>query len=309
MASVVETSKPGASAEVIRTYYDRSPEFFRLFLGDPIVYSGAFWDDDDPSDTLEQAQARKIDFHMRCARATGVGRLLDIGCGWGTLLRRAVATHGVQHATGLTLSPIQKRWIDSFGESRIDIRLDHWWDHRPAEPYDAIITIEALEHFAQEGYSEELRLESYRHFFARCHQWLKPGGFLSLQDLCWGIAHRGLHPRVAEMWLETDMPRLAELVRASEMLFEVVSVQQNREHYARTCRVWLERLRGARAEAVALAGEDATQHFEDNLELWARGFELGSVEIPRVVFRRSDKPVSTFLAQRQIARTWPPAAV
>src|SRR5579872_6969858 len=85
----------GASAEAIRHHYDVGTEFFRTWLGDELVYSAARWSDplgEGPLlSSLERAQIAKLDFHLRAVRA-GTGKsLLDIGFGWGALMRRALS--------------------------------------------------------------------------------------------------------------------------------------------------------------------------------------------------------------------------
>src|SRR5690348_13494635 len=101
---------PGADAAAIRHQYDRGNDFFAMWLDENMVYSCALYDSslDEP---LEAAQLRKVDFHLESARAAGVGRLLDVGCGWGFLMNRAIDTYGVRSATGLTLSEAQRDWI------------------------------------------------------------------------------------------------------------------------------------------------------------------------------------------------------
>lgn len=101
MTASTVTSGPGASAEAIQAHYDISNEFFRLWLDPTLSYSAALWED---GDTLEEAQLRKIDFHLESAQARGAHNLLDVGCGWGSLLRRSLEHWGVHRAVGLCLS-------------------------------------------------------------------------------------------------------------------------------------------------------------------------------------------------------------
>ena len=96
----------GASPEAIRFHYDVGTEFFRTWLGDELVYSAGRWQEpltgERIATTLEEAQVAKLDFHLGAVNA-GVGRtLLDIGCGWGALMRRAIARYGAKEASGIT---------------------------------------------------------------------------------------------------------------------------------------------------------------------------------------------------------------
>src|SRR5262249_10177080 len=147
------------------------------------TYSGAMWSDNDD---LEGAQIRKLDYHVQQARAKGCSRVLDVGCGWGSLLRRLAQQHAVDHAVGLTLSQEQARWIDTWNAPGIEVRVENWADHEPTEPYDAIISIGALEHFARVDVPVAQKVENYRRFFERCHRWLNPGAYLSVQAIAYG---------------------------------------------------------------------------------------------------------------------------
>ena len=95
---------PGASAEAIRNHYDFGDDFFGLWLGPERVYSAALFEADDD---LDAAQVRKLDHHIAAAGAAGKARVLDVGCGWGAMLRRLDQHAGVKHAVGLTLSTSQ----------------------------------------------------------------------------------------------------------------------------------------------------------------------------------------------------------
>src|ERR1700688_4436191 len=94
----------GASRAAIALHYDTSNDFFRLWLDESMCYSSACWREDNAEEELEVAQQRQLDRHIRQARASGAERVLDVGCGWGGVLRRLIDAHGVRQAVGLTLS-------------------------------------------------------------------------------------------------------------------------------------------------------------------------------------------------------------
>src|SRR5665213_541122 len=107
-ASSASDVQPGASREAIQAHYDVSEDFFRLWLGPEMVYSAALFED---GDDLATAQMRKLDHHIDAAGARGAARVLDVGCGWGAMLRRLVKTADVKEAVGLTLSASQAAWV------------------------------------------------------------------------------------------------------------------------------------------------------------------------------------------------------
>jgi len=282
-------ANPGASAQAIQFHYDIGNSFYNLWLDRSLTYSCALW---DGHDTLEAAQMAKIDHHIEKSGARGQRRVLDIGCGWGATLHRLVQTAGVVQATGLTLATQQSAYIAQQEWPGVDVRVESWSDHSPAMPYDAIISVGAFEHFAKLDQSPEEKIEGYRGFFRRCHEWLPPGGCLSLQTMSYENSSReDFSPFFAsQIFPESDLPRLSEIAGASEHLFEIVSLRNDRHHYARTSLEWRRRLLQRRAEAVALVGAEAVARYDKYLHLWAIGFHTGTMGLLRLQLRKLETP-------------------
>ena len=289
---MTEAMPTGASAAAIQSHYDLSNAFYDLWLDRTRTYSCALWYGDE---TLEEAQINKFDWHLAQAGAAGAKRLLDVGCGWGSVLRRAIESHGVESAVGLTLSEAQRQAIAAAPIAGAEIRLESWADHEPAEPYDAIISIGAFEHFARLDQSQEEKLAGYRDFFAFCHRSLKPGGQLSLQTITYQNSDRSDFSNffATEIFPESDLPHLEEIITAARGLFEVQVLRNDRSHYARTSRIWLSNLRANRAAAVELVGGAKVATYEKYLALLAVGFHQGSMNLARIGFGRTDT-VSAF---------------
>jgi cyclopropane-fatty-acyl-phospholipid synthase len=289
----MKASELGASKRAIGHHYDAGNDFYATWLDGTMTYSGALYDPDDPSEPLESAQIRKNDFHVQQAHAAGASSVLDVGCGWGSLLDRLVGVHGVEHAVGLTLSEAQAGWIGKHADPRVEVRVEGWADHQPDSPYDAVISIGAIEHFAKPEISIAEKIEAYRSFFERCHEWLKPGGWISLQGIGYGNLKREDFAGsfvARDIFPESEFIRLAEIAEASERRFEITSVLQDRKDYERTCAIWLDNLRRNRAAAVAVGGEDLVERYERYLELCVRGWELGATNLFRIAMRRIDHP-------------------
>jgi cyclopropane-fatty-acyl-phospholipid synthase len=292
-----EPAKRGGSPEAIQAHYDVGDHFYRLWLDPTLSYSCALWGADEPDDQLEAAQRRKIEYHTEQARARGAARVLDVGCGWGAVLKHLVDEAGVDRATGLTLSRRQANWVSTWRHPRLDVRLESWADHAPLGPYDAIISIGAFEHFARPEWSGEDKVSAYRSFFARCHSWLRPGGYLSLQTIAYGNAnaqavkempeHRFL---LQEVFPEAELPTLTNLVQSCDGLFEWVMLRNDREDYERTCRVWGQRLVARKAEATAVAGGATVARYVRYLKMSSVLFHYGRIGLLRLTLRRLDEP-------------------
>lgn len=279
-------SERGASAESIQHHYDVSDTFYSLWLDESMTYSCGLWQNDD--DCLSAAQTRKIDYLVSLSGAGGRERVLDIGCGWGSVMQRLVAEHGVEHVTGLTLSAAQARRIEDLRDPRLEVRVQDWADFVPDAPYDAAISVGAMEHFVKFGWERSKKVAAYRRFFEKCHQSLKPGAGMALQTIGKGnivLDEQGLRDTIfiaQHIFPESDPPRLAEILHATEKLFEVKSVVNHREHYARTCSAWLERLQANRTEAGEITDPEKVEVYETYLKASIRQFGLGHANLYRI---------------------------
>ncbi|MGN2638096.1 class I SAM-dependent methyltransferase [Nocardia takedensis] len=286
----------GASAEAIQSHYDVGNEFYALWLDTSLTYSCGLWLDPHgtaPEDTLEAAQDRKHDLLITESRAAGARRVLDVGSGWGALLRRLVRTHDVASVTGLTLSQAQADSVGTWADEHYDVRVENWADHRPESGYDAIISIGAFEHFADMGLRREQRVQAYREFFARCREWLPPGGRLALQTMLKGNNTRMDRQTVRDLLFmidtifpESELPWLSEIFEASERLLDVVWVRNDADHYARTCREWNRRMLANRALAERVVSNEVIDNYERYLNAAADAFEKRHFGLGRLIFER-----------------------
>ncbi len=281
----------GASSAAIRHHYDVGNAFYGLWLDPTLTYSCALWDGEN--DDLQTAQERKLDYLATGARAGSGGRVLDIGCGWGSMLRRLVENHGVERAVGLTLSDAQAGHVRAWGDERCESRLENWTEHVPVAPYDAIVSIGAFEHFASFSMPRSERIEAYRRFFARCHEWIAPGGRLALQSILKGSnvrldreTTRDMLFIVDRIFPESQIPWLSELVEASERRFDVASIRNDPDHYARTCDLWRQRLEANRERAEELVGGQMVADYVRYLRAITQHFADRHQGLGRVVFVR-----------------------
>jgi cyclopropane-fatty-acyl-phospholipid synthase len=267
----------------VQAHYDLSNDFFALFLDPDMVYSCAYFE--PPGVTLAEAQRAKIDLTLgKCDLKPGQ-RLLDIGCGWGAVIRRAVECYGVR-AVGLTLSENQaelaRARLADIGD-RAEIRLQGWEEFD--EPVDRIVSIGAFEHFREERYTE---------FFAKCHRLLPTDGRMLLHSIVRPtieqLAERGLELKHEDVLfnkfiLKKIFPggqlRPPEVVRkyAEASGFRVTRVHALQLHYARTLDAWAANLEAARDRAIALTSRDVYDTYMHYLTGCARYFRSGHLDV------------------------------
>jgi cyclopropane-fatty-acyl-phospholipid synthase len=260
-----------------------------------MMYSSAMWADAEDAASLELAQRRKIDFFAaRALPGPAPRRVLDVGCGWGGTLRRLAEAHQVTGAMGLTLSRAQLDYLTRNPVPGARIRLEDWNDHRPDQPYDAIFSFGAFEHFARDGTTGPQRVVTYRRFFRSCMDWLVPGGRIALET----IAHDGapdtdaplgrgpLGDFVLSVYPETLAPHLAEIVLGFEPYFELEVLRSDYGDFARTMRAWLVALRGHDREAADMVGDQLVRRFRRYLAASEIQFRTRAITNYRLVLNR-----------------------
>lgn len=238
-------------ADAIAHHYDVSNRFYELLLGPSMTYTCAVYPGEDA--TLEQAQARKHDLICRKLGLEPGMRLLDVGCGWGQLVRHAVEHYGVS-ALGVTLSAQQARWgqraIEREGlGDRAQIRHCDYRDVTE-RGFDAISSV---------GLTEHVGVRRYPAYFTFLRDRLRDGGRLLNHCITW--ADNRHRPMSRTAFVERYVFPDGELAGSGRIVTEIedagleVRHHENlREHYARTCAGWSANLAEHWPECVAQAG-------------------------------------------------------
>jgi len=281
----------GATKRAIQDHYDVGNDFYALWLGSTMAYSGALWAE---GDDLDRAQLRKFDHHIRESGADRVERVIDIGCGWGGLMERLVSLHAPTKVVGLTLSDAQAGWVRQRALRNVEVRVETWADYVEDRPFQAAISVGAFEHFARLEHSEEQKVAAYKKFFARCHALLEDGASFSLQTFAYG-SRRARREAVTsdatkflseEIFRETDPPTLANIAESIRGTFEIVRMHNDREGYAKTCRVWLDNLKATREAAQRVAGVEVYERYRKYLNYSFAGFASANLDLYRITLRR-----------------------
>jgi cyclopropane-fatty-acyl-phospholipid synthase len=242
----------------------------------------------DLDDDLDAAQLAKLEWHATGARVDGAARVLDVGCGWGAMMRYLTDDRQVGHVTGLTLSSDQAGAAPS--SERAETRLEDWRDHQPERPYDAIVSIGAFEHFSRPELDKAQRRAVYRSFFERCALWLEEGGRLSLQTIAW----EDFDPATMEVasfftediFPESSLPQLSDIVDAAEGPFRLVRFRSDANHYDHTLRLWQQRLESDKQRACEIVGWQMYRRYHRYLRLSRMMFDRRVCTLYRIVFER-----------------------
>jgi cyclopropane-fatty-acyl-phospholipid synthase len=275
-------------AAAIAHHYDLSNAFYEMVLGPSLTYSCAVWTDD--TTTLEQAQANKHELICRKLDLQPGMRLLDIGCGWGSMLIHAARHHGVR-AVGVTLSQSQtecaRERVEALGlGDLVEVRYGDYRDIADG-PYDAISSIGMFEHVG---------LTELGGYFDRCHSLLRPGGRLLNHGISRPAHFRKMHhvrfaPRSLG-WNFTDryvfpdgeLHEVGSVVSAIQRAgFEARHMESLREHYALTLRCWVANLDANWDAAVHEVGEGRARVWRLYMAAAAVGFEQDDDQIHQIL--------------------------
>lgn len=310
----IETRPRGAlhsrsrDREAVTHHYDVSNHFYEMILGPSMTYSCAVFA--TPYDTLEIAQQRKVDLIARKLALREGDRLLDIGCGWGTLAIHAAKQYGAR-VVGVTLSEPQQRYATERArlegvDDRVEFRVQDYRDVDD-EPFDAVSSV---------GMSEHVGRRSLATYTQRIFDLVRPGGrFLnhaigrpintnddpdpSRAAETWrqvqvAIGLRG-PSRIYSPFIERYVFPDGELHDVGTMVsffqahgFEVRHLESLREHYALTLRQWIANLVKRFDEAVDEVGEQRARVWRLYMSGSAVGFERHHLEIHQILAVRPD---------------------
>ncbi len=271
--------------ENVQSHYDLSDEFFRIFLDKTQTYSCAYFEREDMS--LEEAQIAKIDLSLGKLGLEPGMTLLDIGCGWGATLERALERYDV-NVIGLTLSANQKAHVEKvFAESpsqRSKRVLLQGWEQFD-EPVDRIVSIGAFEHFGRDRYDD---------FFKKAYAVLPADGVMLLHTIIKPtdeeFVAQGLKLTMRivrfskfimdEIFPGGDLPKPTDVEeRAAEAGFQLQRAQRLRLHYAKTLDIWAEALEARKDEALAVQSQDVYDRYMKYLTGCADLFREGYTDI------------------------------
>ena len=271
--------------EESQSIYDVSNEFFALWLGPTMGYTCGYYERDDMD--LQESQNAKFDLALGKLNLEPGMTLLDIGCGWGGCLERAVQNFDV-NVIGITLSRAQSEFardrlakLDT--DRKIEIRMQGWEEFN--EPVDRIVSIGAFEAF---------KAERYPLFFERAYNILPSDGRMLLHTI---LAHtqkffrdNGIKLTLSDLkfmkFIGTEifpggqLPAVEDIESlAVDSGFTLERVHLLQQHYARTLDMWSANLEAKRDEAIALMDEATYDKYMKYLTGCADFFRRGITNV------------------------------
>ncbi len=269
----------------VQAHYDLSDDFFALFLDPTRTYSCAYFEREDM--TLEEAQIAKIDLALGKLNLQPGMTLLDVGCGWGAPMRRAVEKYDV-NVVGLTLSKNQaehvQKTFDAMDSPRSKRVLLGGWEQFD-EPVDRIVSIGAFEHFGFDRYDD---------FFKMAYGVLPDDGIMLLHTITGlhynEIIERGLPLSfefarfikfiVTEIFPGGRLPTIQMVEdHATAGGFTLTRNQSLQPHYAKTLDIWAAALEAHKTEAIAIQSEEIYERYMKYLTGCADGFRTGYIDV------------------------------
>lgn len=266
--------------EAISHHYDVGNDFYAMVLGPSMVYSCAYWQEDS---TLEEAQRDKLDLVCRKLALKEGDRLLDVGCGWGSMAVHAAREYGAR-VTGVTLSTEQaafarKRIAEEGLTDRIEIRVQDYRDVRDG-PYDAISSI---------GMAEHVGSVRFREYADDLYALLKPGGRLLNHQIARRPEKDESSYRIDEfidayVFPDGELAPVGRTVSTLEQAgFETRDVEAIREHYALTLRQWVANLERHWKEAVRATSPGRARVWRLYMAASALSFEHNKIGVNQIL--------------------------
>jgi len=262
------------SLEVGKVHYDLGNNFYQKMLDKRMVYTSAYWKN---TENLDEAQEAKLDLICRKAGLKPGMKILDIGCGWGSLVKYATEKYGVS-SVGITISKEQLKYArENTKGLGVEIRLQDYRD--VDEKFDAIVSVEMFEAVGQKNFKEYMQVVNKN---------LKKGGVFVLQTI--GMAKTTSDPRDA--WLDKyifpngTLPSQAEITNSTEGLFTIEDWHNFGTNYDKTLMEWYKKFKNNWPQFKEQYGERFYKMWEYYLLSCAGSFRARHIHVWQIVLSK-----------------------
>lgn len=285
----------------IEAHYDVDNDFFSLFLDEKYrVYTCAVWEN---AENLQQAQEAKLARICKFANLKDGDNVVDVGCGWGGLMKYISENFPNTHAHGLTLSPKQTEHIKSVNIDRVTAETRSWEDYTPQDKkFDSIVSVCALEHFATvEDQSKSIQREIYKSFFEWCLEVSTDDAQIGLQTIIITRPPNNLTElRDSRFLLEKVFPgsalsSISDIQAAIVDKYEISTATRIGKDYVHTLEAWKTNLESASSIVSKRYGQDVYDHHINYLDAARRCFETEYTDLYQISLKRA-KPIRVFVS-------------
>ncbi len=272
--------------EAVQFHYDVSNDFYSLWLDERMVYSGAYFYDENES--LSQSQLNKLDIICKKLQLKPGDKYLDIGCGWGALLFHAVQNYGVD-GTGVTLSKNQATFINTKAarlglSDRMHVEMRDYRELPAKKQFDKLSSVEMLHHVGE---------KKLPHYFTHLKNLLKDDG-MSFHLVITSNAAKGKYkgPAYADKYFMPDyqlipVSKYGEYAEAAG--WEIIDTENLRKHYMLTAAQWLHQMEEKHEEAAKLCGEVVFRAWRLSFALMSFGFKHNLIQMHHLLLAKNPK--------------------
>ena len=286
------TASRGATQPELESELDEG--FFRLILdGEYLSDSAAMW---DRADSLQQAQENKLRRLAQLGRVERGDRVVDIGCGWGGMVRYGADKLGVEQITGLTVSRAQYDFASKRASGKAAVRLSSWREYQPERKVDSILCIDAIEHFVPLAVrAQGKHKEVYRRFFQKCYEISSESAFLGLQSVVAvkradTIQTQADMAFIAKMFPGSSLPFQDDLLEAAKGLYDVAEWRSAAADYQKTLNAWLINLRNNKDLIARKYGHEIFDRYHRYFEATLRSVQNGYVDLLQLSLQKVLNP-------------------
>jgi cyclopropane-fatty-acyl-phospholipid synthase len=259
--------------EDIHSHYDIGNDFYEKWLDKTMTYSCAYWEREDM--TLEEAQMAKVRHILTKLHSQPGQRLLDIGCGWGTLMFVAAQEYGLT-CVGITLSDEQyyytRKKVEELGlEDKVSVQLIDYRNLKDGD-FDYVTSIGMFEHVGKENLGI---------YFQKVYEYLKPNGRALIHGITGQHYGAGVDPFIEKYIFPGGyIPNIAEQVQhILSASLQIDDLEPLRRHYQRTLETWDANYKKVFVEVVESMGEPFARMWDLYLQACAASFEAGNIDV------------------------------